>query len=115
MSEWKKKLQALSVWKYPILVLLVGALLMLLPGSQKSAGEEEGTDPALQQVLHCTQGVGEVRVIVSEQGAVVVCEGADQAAVRLAILRAVNAYTGFGSDRITVLKMAQADEGGDAR
>jgi len=36
---------------------------------------------------------------------VVVCEGADSAAVRLRVTEAAAAYTGFGSDRITVLKM----------
>ena len=39
------------------------------------------------------------------QGAVVVCQGGDRAAVRLAIVDAVAAVTGLTSDRITVLKM----------
>ena len=39
------------------------------------------------------------------QGALVICEGADSAAVRLDILNAVSAVTGLGSDRITVVKM----------
>lgn len=38
-------------------------------------------------------------------GAVVVCRGADSAAVRLAIVEAVSNVTGLGSDRISVLKM----------
>lgn len=38
-------------------------------------------------------------------GAIVVCQGADSAAVRLAIVQAVSSVTGLGSDRITVLKM----------
>ena len=41
----------------------------------------------------------------SYRGAVVVCRGADSAAVRLAIVEAVANVTGLGSDRITVLKM----------
>ena len=40
-------------------------------------------------------------------GAVVVCPGADSAAVRLKITRAVSAYTGLGSDRIIILKSKQ--------
>lgn len=38
-------------------------------------------------------------------GAVVVCQGADQPSVRLAIVDAVSKATGLGADRITVLKM----------
>ena len=39
------------------------------------------------------------------RGAVVVCQGADSAAVRLDIVQAVSNLTGISSDRITVLKM----------
>ena len=39
------------------------------------------------------------------RGAVVVCKGADSAAVRLAVVEAVANATGLGTDRITVLKM----------
>lgn len=39
------------------------------------------------------------------QGAIIVCQGADRAAVRLAIADAVSKVTGLGTDRISVLKM----------
>lgn len=39
------------------------------------------------------------------QGALIVCEGADSASVRLKLIEAVTALTGLGSDRITVVKM----------
>ncbi len=39
------------------------------------------------------------------RGAVVVCQGADNAAVRLAIVEAVSCVTGLGADRISVLKL----------
>lgn len=39
------------------------------------------------------------------RGAIVVCQGADDAAVRLAIVEAVANATGLGADRISVLKM----------
>ena len=39
------------------------------------------------------------------QGAIILCQGADSAAVRLAIIQAVAGATGLTSDRITVLKM----------
>ncbi len=39
------------------------------------------------------------------QGAVVVCQGAEKAAVRLAIVEAVSNITGLGADKISVVKM----------
>ena len=38
------------------------------------------------------------------RGALVVCQGADRAEVKLAVTRAVAALTGLGADRITVVK-----------
>ncbi len=38
-------------------------------------------------------------------GAIVVCQGADRAEIRLAIVEAVSKVTGLGADRISVLKM----------
>ncbi len=38
-------------------------------------------------------------------GAIVVCQGADKASVRLAVTEAVSKITGLGADRIVVLKM----------
>ena len=50
---------------------------------------------------------GLVRRIISPvyQGAIVVCQGADHAAVRLAIVEAVSKVTGLSSNQISVLKM----------
>ena len=50
---------------------------------------------------------GLVRQVISPKyrGAVVVCHGADDPVVRLAIVEAVSNATGLGSDRISVLKM----------
>ncbi|MBE6975742.1 MAG: stage III sporulation protein AG [Ruminococcaceae bacterium] len=39
------------------------------------------------------------------QGAIVVCQGADKPAVRLAVVEAVSRVTGLGADQISVLKM----------
>lgn len=40
------------------------------------------------------------------RGAVVLCDGADDAGVRLAVTQAVSTVCGIGSDKVTVLKMA---------
>lgn len=39
------------------------------------------------------------------QGAIIVCQGAEKSAVRLAIVEAVSRVTGLGTDKISVLKM----------
>lgn len=50
---------------------------------------------------------GLVRQIIPPvyQGAVILCQGADSAQVRLSILQAVASATGLSTDKITVLKM----------
>lgn len=105
--DWKAIQKQLERFKYPLLILLLGLFLLLMP-SEKQRERTDGSDTGetLEQVLVCTDGVGRVRVIVSEKGAVVVCDGAEKAGVRLDILHAVASYTGFGSDKITVLKMS---------
>ncbi len=40
------------------------------------------------------------------RGAVVLCDGADDASVRLAVTQAVGTVCGIGADKVTVLKMA---------
>lgn len=149
---------------YVLLILGIGIILMLLPGSDKQ--EEAGSPPtspsqetqsmqdALEGILSQIQGAGKVRVLLTiaegemtvyekdedsvsgtetgslkvetviitdesraqqpvvqqvnppvYMGAVVVCQGADSAQVRLAITEAVAAATGLTADKITVLKM----------
>ena len=106
MSEIKGKFANLQKFKYPLLVLIIGIMLMLLPTGSKTSTDTQDKDAAFQQILSSTEGVGEVKVIVSESGVVVVCQGADNAKVRLDIIRAIGSYTGFSSDKITVLKFA---------
>lgn len=51
------------------------------------------------------QGLVQQILAPEYRGAIVVCQGADDAAVRLAIIEAVADATGLGADRISVLKM----------
>lgn len=51
------------------------------------------------------QGLVRQRKAPVYRGAVVLCQGADSAAVRLAVVAAVSSATGLASNRITVLKM----------
>ena len=106
MTEGKNILEKLGRIKYPLLMLCIGLMLLLIPGKGSQEIASPDADQLLQQLLACTDGIGQVRVLSSENGAVIVCQGAENATVRLDIIRAVNAYTGFPSDRITILKMA---------
>ena len=100
-----KALDLLDKFKYPLLILVLGVILMLLPTGSAKSEEAEGNE-RIQQMLSSVEGVGEAQVIISDNGVVIVCRGAENAAVRLDIIRAISAYTGFGSDRITILKLA---------
>ena len=154
---WKK-------YKFVVLILLAGILLMLLPtgGNEQGGKTEEGsretfsleeTERKMEEVLGKIQGTGKLQVMLTlksgsrlqlaedtdsedgdgerssrretvtinrgsgyqdivvtqqfypdYQGAVVVCQGADQATVRLAVTEAVAVLTGLSSDKITVVK-----------
>ena len=98
-----KKLETI---RYPLLVLMIGLLILLLPGGKKTE-TADGPEASLCAALSDTKGVGRAEVLISEHGVVVICEGADDAAVKLDILRAVASYTGFGSDKITILRMCE--------
>ena len=67
------------------------------------------SEARLEAVLTEISGAGRVSVLYSDEGVAVVCEGAESARVRLDIVNAVSAYTGFGSDRIKVLSMERSD------
>ena len=104
--EGKALWSKIEKWKYPILILLAGLLLMLMPaGAKEEAPLPPDTQEALALLLSNTQGVGQARVLISAHGVVVACAGATNASVRLDIIRAVGSYTGFGSDKITILKL----------
>lgn len=159
------KLKKLEAVKYPLLVLLLGAGLLLLPregGAQPTAAPETAAataeEPAaleakLENLLSQMEGAGAVQVVLTleksasytyqtdretrdgeerretvlvsdgaggeapvtqetaypvYQGAVVACQGADSAQVRLDIVRAVASLTGLSSDRITVIKLKRS-------
>ncbi len=106
MEDKQKSRSRLEKLKLPALVLLFGLALLLFPSG--SGKKETAADPEakLQEILSHTEGVGTARVLLSDKGVVVICAGAEKPQVRLDIIRAVGSYTGFGSDKITVLKLA---------
>lgn len=112
MDEIRENIKKLHKFKYPLLVLVIGILLMLLPFGGKTAGGETDETARLCRLLSSAEGVGESSLLLSEHGVVIVCDGAEDAKVRLDILRALGSYTGFGSDRITILKKSEQSRGG---
>ena len=106
MKSEDKLRQIILKYRYPLLILLLGVVLMLSSGRSYAQTEkpEGSAEERLQELLAATEGVGEARVLISESGVIVACRGADDAQTKLNILRAVNSFTGFGSDKITILK-----------
>lgn len=78
----------------------------------KSQQTAEGENRESSTVLVST-GSGTEDAVVRKttypqyRGAVIVCQGADRASVRLDIVRAVSGLTGLTSDKITVIKMSE--------
>ena len=77
---------------------------------QTDVTESESGSRTISTVLASQSGSGEMPVVTKTvygqyQGAVVVCEGADRASVRLELVNAVAGLTGLSADRITVIKM----------
>lgn len=160
-----KSLDYIKKYRYVLLMLIIGLLLMALPGSKNSKSDSvKSTDPEIQMqvsvneqlsnILSKLDGAGKVEVLLTiahgeetifqtddkvtetDQsnttqidtvtvtdaernqaglirqinpptylGAVILCQGADSAAVRLLIVDAVSKVTGLGADQISVLKM----------
>lgn len=107
MTETSKKwLQRLSEFRYVLLVAAVGMLLLLWPKSASAAGSaaEEGEEARVAALLSQIEGVGDAKVLLSDEGAVVVCDGADSASVCLKVMQAVKCYTGLGADAVQIFK-----------
>lgn len=105
MAGVKKALEKIGGMKYALIVAALGLVLLLWPsgGEKQTATATEET--RLEALIGRIEGVGEVHLLLSEQGAAVVCTGADDAAVRLRICKALQCYTGLGSDRIQIFKL----------
>lgn len=102
----KKMLDGLAKYKYPLIVLIVGLVLLLIPSeSTKSSSDGVSNDDEqrLAAILESSRGVGNASVLISEHGAVVVCDGAADPEVKLSVIKSVEAYTGLGCDEIQVL------------
>lgn len=93
--------------KYILLAVAAGLILLLWPSGDAGADgtAAAGEETRLEAVLTQIQGVGRAELLLSEKGAVIVCEGADDAGVCLRITQAVRCYTGLGADKVQIFKM----------
>lgn len=70
---------------------------------------DDDTEVQLQTVIISCDGADQpietIREYPAYRGAVVICQGADKASVRLAIIEAVSSATGLTSEHIAVIKM----------
>ena len=113
------KLRAAAArYKYAAVAVLLGAALLLLPGRSAphapdaAAPESRPTvQGEMEALLSGFDGAGRLRLMLAVEpgterwaGAVVVCEGAGSAALRLELTRAIGALTGLSSDRIEIVK-----------
>lgn len=91
-----------------MLTLKSGATLELAKDSVTSVRESETKRES--DVVTISRGSGGEEVVVTQQryplyqGAVVVCEGGGNSAVRLTVIEVVSVLTGLGSDKITVVQ-----------
>lgn len=91
-----------------MLTLKSGSRLYLAEDTDESTNGDEVQSQRETVTLHRGSGYEDVvitrQVYPVYQGALVVCQGADKAAVRLAVTEAVASLTGLSSDKITVVK-----------
>ena len=77
---------------------------------QRLSSSDTGTTTEKETVLQSDSGSEKSPVVVLRRcprfrGALIVCDGAERASVRLSIIEAVSGLTGLGSDKISVIKM----------
>lgn len=81
-------------------------VLALKGGVERELAQENG-EAVIVSAGSGTQAPVELRYVYPEYlGALVICSGAKDPSVRLAVTQAVSAVTGLGSDRITVVQMS---------
>lgn len=76
--------------------------------SDTSGGSFESDLTVVSDSAYGEKPVTVKRLLPVFRGAVVLCDGADNAQVRLAVTQAVSTVCGIGADKVTVLKMAAA-------
>lgn len=98
----------LKKYRFLIVAMLIGILLLTIPSGSKDKNAETD-EQRLAFLLESAEGVGNPKVLISENGVVVVCDGAADADVKLTVIKAAEAFTGYSSDKIQVLMSEMED------
>ena len=91
-----------------MLTLKTGSNLQLAENKDETTDSDETRTK--RETVTISRGSGYEDIVVTQQiypvyqGALVVCQGADKASVRLALTEAVAALTGLSSDKISIVK-----------
>ena len=91
-----------------MLTLKTGSNLQLAENKDETADSDETRKQS--ETVTINRGSGYEDIVITQQiypvyqGALVVCQGADKASVRLALTEAVAALTGLSSDKISIVK-----------
>ena len=67
-DKLKCKAELLGRFRYPFIILIAGVLLLLLPSGSSQKNVESDSSGLLAQVLSCSEGVGDTRVLISDSG-----------------------------------------------
>lgn len=94
--------------KVTVTLTVKSGMEQVLASDRITSVSERGSSVEEETVL-VNSGGGQETVLLTQryptfQGALVVCEGGDDAEIRLLLTQAVSALTGLGADRITVCK-----------
>lgn len=94
--------------KVSVTLTVKSGMEQVLASDRSTSVTDRGSSVEEETVL-VDSGSGQEAVLLMQryptfQGALVVCEGGDNAEIRLLMARAVSALTGIGTDRITVCK-----------
>ena len=98
-----------GVGKVRVMLTLESGMTLQL-ARDKDLSERENERKEDEQVVKINRGSGTQEVVVTHEiypkylGAVVVCDGADHPAVRLAVTESIAVLTGLSSEKITVEK-----------
>lgn len=106
LSETLSKVEGAG--KVTVTLTVKSGMERVLASDRSTSVSERGSSVEEETVL-VNSGAGQEAVLLTQryptfQGALVVCEGGDDAKIRLLMTRAVSALTGIGADRITVCK-----------
>lgn len=108
LSECLSKVEGAG--KVQVILTVAAGEEILYQTNRNERISEDTSDSKVDTVLITDSDRGQqglIRQVIPAkyQGAVILCQGAESAAVRLALTQAVSAALGLGTDRITVLKM----------